>query len=308
MKNLIKKLSKVILLFAIMFAVTITIVRPTQADVGFHSSYSGGSSSSSSHRSSSSSSHRSSGSSSRRSSSGSSEEMGAASIIVVLIIFVIVIVMMSKTKGEARKFVTSVTSNMMNTSDNTKAVEEQIKQIDPMFSAENFMSFGKEVYIKLQNAWMDRKWEEIRPFESNELFEQHRQQLQSLIDANQINVMERICVRHTYLNSFRQDGDKELLTMTLKAAMKDYIIDEDTKKVIQGNPNEDVYMVYQLTFMRKAGVKTKEGTDKTSTTNCPNCGAPTKITSSGKCEYCGSIITTGEHDWVLSSLEGSRGM
>ena len=55
-------------------------------------------------------------------------------------------------------------------------------------------------------------------------------------------------------------------------------------------------------------MKTKEGTADTNTTNCPNCGAPTKITSSGKCEYCGSIITTGEHDWVLSGLEGTRGM
>ena len=41
-----------------------------------------------------------------------------------------------------------------------------------------------------------------------------------------------------------------------------------------------------------------------STTNCPNCGAPTQITSAGQCEYCGSVITTGEHDWVLSGLEG----
>ena len=36
--------------------------------------------------------------------------------------------------------------------------------------------------------------------------------------------------------------------------------------------------------------------------NCPNCGAPTEITSSGKCEYCKSIITTGDHDWVLSDI------
>ena len=35
---------------------------------------------------------------------------------------------------------------------------------------------------------------------------------------------------------------------------------------------------------------------------CPNCGAPTQVTIAGKCDYCGSIITTGEHDWVLSGL------
>ena len=155
---------------------------------------------------------------------------------------------------------------------------------------------------------MDKKWEEIRPFESNELFEQHRQQLQYLIDNNQTNMMEKICVRYTCLNSFRQDGDKEIITMTLKSAMKDYTIDDKTKKVVQGNKNEDVYMVYTLTFMRKAGLKTKAGTDKVNTTNCPNCGAPTDITSSGKCKYCGSVITTGEHDWVLSGLEGTRGL
>lgn len=177
-----------------------------------------------------------------------------------------------------------------------------------MFSAENFMAWSREVFIKLQNAWMDRKWEDIRPLESSELFEQHRGQLQYLIDHKQINMMEKICVRHTHLNSYRRDGDKEIIVMTLKAAMRDYTIEEDTKKVVQGNPNEDIYMVYTLTFMRKAGVKTKEGTADTNTTNCPNCGAPTKITSSGKCEYCGSIITTGEHDWVLSGLEGTRGM
>mgnify|MGYP004458475247 FL=1 len=55
--------------------------------------------------------------------------------------------------------------------------------------------------------------------------------------------------------------------------------------------------------MRKTGVKTKPGENTVNTTNCPNCGAPTKITSSGECEYCGSVITTGEYDWVLTGLE-----
>ncbi|HHZ05450.1 MAG TPA: hypothetical protein GX401_01475 [Clostridiales bacterium] len=39
---------------------------------------------------------------------------------------------------------------------------------------------------------------------------------------------------------------------------------------------------------------------------CPHCGAPLQITSSGKCEYCGSIVTTGEFDWVLSDLDSVR--
>ena len=293
MKRFIKKLTKVLLL---LITTCVILSRPINADVGFHSSYSGGSSS----HSSSSSSHSSSSYGSSSSSDDIDVEIGAA----VLFFIIVIIYYLYKN----RKYINAKEILHVKNTDNTSNVEAQIREIDPMFSAENFMSFAREVFVKLQYAWMDREWEKIRPFESNELFEQHKEQLQYLIDKNQINVMERICVRHTHLNSFRQDGDKEILVMTLKSAMKDYTIDAITKKVVQGDPNEDVYMTYTLTFMRKAGVKTKEGTDKKSTTNCPNCGAPTKITSSGKCEYCGSIITTGEHDWVLSGLEGTRGM
>lgn len=298
MKSFLKNSVKVLL---ILLATCMVLSRPISADVGFHSSYSGGSSHSSSSHSSSSS-RRSSSSSSSSSGSGSSS-IGAGIVTLIFIIAVYYIMINAK-----KKLKIQIPTDIITTSDNTSSVEAKIRETDPNFSAENFMSFAKEVFVKLQTAWMDRKWEEIRPFESNELFEQHRQQLQYLIDKNQINMMERICVRHTHLNSFRQDGDKEIIQMTLKSAMKDYTIDADTKKIVQGNPNEDVYMVYTLTFMRKVGVKTKEGTDQKSTTNCPNCGAPTKITSSGKCEYCGSIITTGEHGWVLSGLEGRRGM
>ncbi len=305
MKKVIKNLVKVLLVLTLVITACVILARPTTADVGYHSSYSGGSSSSgSSHSSSSYSSSSSSGSSYSSSSSDDSSGGGFAGVIGFIIIVVIMLVINNIKKPNMNN-----TLHVINQStDNTNSVEAQVRQEDPMFSAENFMAWSREVFIKLQNAWMNRKWDDIRPLESNELFEQHKGQLQYLIDHKQINMMEKICVRHTHLNSYRRDGDKEIIVMTLKAAMRDYTIEEESKKVVQGNPNEDIYMVYTLTFMRKAGLKTKEGTDKINTTNCPNCGAPTDITSSGKCKYCGSVITTGEHDWVLSGLEGTRGM
>ena len=66
--------------------------------------------------------------------------------------------------------------------------------------------------------------------------------------------------------------------------MVDYIIDENTGAVVKGDKTTDRYSTYRLDFIRKTGVKTKPGTEKVNTTNCPNCGAPTQITSSGKCE------------------------
>ena len=38
---------------------------------------------------------------------------------------------------------------------------------------------------------------------------------------------------------------------------------------------------------------------------CESCGSKRyeKTDDGYKCEYCGSVITTGEFDWVLSNLE-----
>ena len=191
------------------------------------------------------------------------------------------------------------------TAERSAAVANQIRTVDPLFEDQKFISFTKELFVKLQNAWTARDWEAMRLFETPELFEQHKQQLQGYIDSNRINVMDRIAVDYAYLYSFRQESDREVLEVALKSTMKDYIIDANTKEVLEGDPKIDRHTLYKLTFVRKLGVKTEEQ-DKEKTTNCPNCGAPTKITSAGKCEYCGSIILIGDHGWVLSNLEPFR--
>lgn len=191
------------------------------------------------------------------------------------------------------------------TKEKSDEVENQIKANDPLFVQEKMLSFTKELFVKLQNAWTARDWEPMRLFETPELFEQHKKQLQGYIDTNRINVMDRIAVDYAYLYNYRQLEDKEILEIALKSTMKDYIIDATSKKVLEGNPNVDRHTIYKLTFERKKGVIT-ESEDGVKTTNCPNCGAPTKITSAGKCEYCGSIIMIGDHGWVLSNLEPFR--
>lgn len=189
---------------------------------------------------------------------------------------------------------------------NDTFVLRRIKQVDPLFNKEEFLSFAKTSFVKLQEAWTQRDWSTIRTLETNELFEQHQKQLQGYIDSRQINIMERICVKSAYIGEFTQSGDKDILTVVLNSKMIDYIIDEDTGKIIKGDKVTDRHSSYKMVFVRKTGIKTQEGTSEIKTTNCPNCGAPTEITSSGKCEYCGSVITTGEHDWALSNLEKIR--
>lgn len=184
----------------------------------------------------------------------------------------------------------------------SQAVAEQIRAIDPNFSADKFTAWAREVFIKIQEAWSQRDWKRIRPFESESLFSQHNSQLEEYIRNNKINVIEKIGIKECSLKSFALDGDKEVAIVQLSAAMRDYVVDATTFNVLESNPNIDWIMNYEMVFIRKKGVKTEAGISNKSTTNCPNCGAPTEITSAGQCEYCGSVITTGEHDWVLNDI------
>lgn len=234
--------------------------------------------------------------------------VGFGTVVLIIIVAIIISANSKKGKGQQNYNVAPTPTRPMPVVDTSKSriYAEAIKKFDPNFSEEKMLSFAKDLFVKLQNAWTARDWEPMRPFETESLFEQHKAQVQGYIDTNRINVMDRIAVNYATLYNFRQEGDRDILEIALKSTMKDYIIDAKTKQLLEGSKTQDRTTVYKLTFERKTGVLTEEGTAKVKTTNCPNCGAPTEITSAGKCEYCGSVITTGANTWVLSGLEPLR--
>ena len=228
--------------------------------------------------------------------------------LIVLLIIVAIIIIRRRKQNKQSTDTTYINMNVNAeaesdiTMDFSGIVAEQVRAIDPDFSSDKFIGFAREVFMKIQEAWTAKDWKIIRPFESENLFNQHKQQLDEYIRSGKTNVIEKIGIKHCSLHSFQQDGDKEVLTVWLNAIMRDYVIEDATKNVLESDPNRDWYMKYELVFNRKAGLKTEPGKKGNSITNCPNCGAPTEVTSSGQCTYCGSVITNGEHDWVLTDI------
>lgn len=229
------------------------------------------------------------------------------SIIVVIIIIIIAnIINKNKPKGNGGGPSAGSGNSSINIEDNTMEITKAIIQTDPDFSSESFMNWAREAFFTLQYAWSARDFSSVRPFEKEELYNQHTAQIKQYKDLGRINVLERININNAYMYKYVRNSEYEYITIYLNTRMVDYIKDEKTGNILKGSPDKDCYLKYLYTFMRKTGVTTKPGLSNKSTTNCPNCGAPTEITSSGKCEYCDSVITTGEFDWVLSNIEGIK--
>lgn len=260
------------------------------ADVGNNNSYSNSGGSSGGY---------SSGNNFSSSSNGSSNSGGGVMSIPLVIIIVLYYLWRSRNNQKGN----STNAPIVDTSPEiSQSIEAQIRQSDPDFSSGKFLSWSEEVFMTLQDAWTKRDWKIIRPFENETLFNKHSRQLEEYIRNNTINVIERICINKSMLSAYNTDSQYEYLTVYLETRMNDYIIDANTNQVVKGDKDREFFTNYNLKFMRSLGVKTTVNSGK-STTNCPNCGAPTQITSAGECEYCNSVITTGQHDWVLFDLD-----
>jgi len=190
--------------------------------------------------------------------------------------------------------------------DNSFEITQALTEQDPAFNAVAFLEWAKEVFFKLQYAWMDRDWEQVRPFESEELYATHERQLQEYKRLGRINIIERINVNNAYFFQLIKDQEWETLWVMMNVRMIDYIVDEHTRNVLKGTPDKDCFMSYFYVFKRKAGVKTMSAKQGVDTITCPNCGAPTHVVSSGKCEYCNFVITVKDHGWVLTDIVGIK--
>ena len=177
-------------------------------------------------------------------------------LFVIVVIIMIIVGAFKKHSGDTP----TPTYNPANNIPTRKTEDQIVSEIqahDELFNKDEIIAWSKDLFVRLQQSWSKRDWSEIRVFETNSLFEQHKNQLQGYIDNNTINVMDRICVNYANLYDYRISGDKEILVIKLNSRMQDYIIDATTKKVLKGDPNIERTNNYLLTFERKIRSKNK---------------------------------------------------
>ena len=185
-------------------------------------------------------------------------------------------------------------------------IQSIIRKKDPNFTADDFVTFAKQVYIDIQMAWCARDMSPVRPVMHQNLFNTTQRQVEEKIKQGVVYHYESIAINTAYLTSFVRDKDFEYLTVYLNSRMIDYQVDEKTGNIIRGDRNTRWDMRYKMKFVRSTSASTKDAVSGTHGYNCPNCGAPLEITSSGECPYCGSVVSTGDYSWVLTDFTTVR--
>ena len=245
----------------------------------------------------------------------SSDSSGAImSVIGVVVFIVILLVVFGSKKGNSTTGSTPTVRSgqgggqganvfLPNRNDQIQGI---IRKKDPNFTADDFVTFAKQVYIDIQMAWCNRDMTPVRPVMHQNLFNTTQRQAEEKKKQGVVYHYESIAINTAYLTSFVRDKDFEYLTVYLNARMIDYQVDEKTGNIIRGDRTTRWDMRYKMKFVRSTSATTKDAVSGTHGYNCPNCGAPLEITSSGECPYCGSIVTTGDYSWVLTDFTTVR--
>lgn len=178
-----------------------------------------------------------------------------------------------------------------------------LKAKDPAFSEEKFLSDASNLYLQMQNCWTARDITPLQPRLTAALYAQSERQVEGYKQRHQTNHVDRPNVIAKDIVGCTSDSVNDILTVRITSRIVDYTTDDETGRVISGDPNRERFMTYEWTFIRSLDKKTDEGTDMDDT-HCPNCGAPINLNQSAVCEYCGSVLESNRYDWVLSEIRG----
>ena len=227
-------------------------------------------------------------------------------ILVGGIILVVIVKSLQNKSGDSSSTYTSNDYQTLHrrVEHNTLAIS-RVKYGDPNFDTEAFTSWVKEVYLKLQVAWTEKNWNSVRALESTSLYSQHSTQLEDHIRAKTTNVLEKVCIENVRIKEFIENPDgNDTLVVILSSTLRDYVIDDETRHVLEGDPKKDLFTVYQLNFIRQHGSQTQAvNPDQVVSDHCPNCGAPLKISAVSECDYCGANLSRSPNQWVLDTYD-----
>jgi len=174
----------------------------------------------------------------------------------------------------------------------------------PDFSWQTFDNTVRHVFLKLQEAWSDNALARARAWQTDALFQVHRFWMARYGAGGLANRLADITIQRTEVARVSRDAWYEAITVRIFASMRDWTERVDTGELVGGSRTDPRVFSEYWTFVRTIGAGpggrgVPHGDDA-----CPSCGAPLdQVSMAGECGYCGSKITGGDFDWVLSRID-----
>ncbi len=284
----------------LLFQVRDINLRRASTDSGFDSSWDSGGSSSHDH---SSSYHSSSGGSSH-SSGGGGHIDPITNIICIAILLatceaaIVIIIFIFIQESNVNKTIANTLNIYEDSYNNRKFGEKEEDLLIREYHLTEQLVVDKayESYVKIQEAWANNDIEPARKYLSDELYNQYKSQLISLVAKKQRNAMHGFSFERGFIDSIVELKDSLQIYVILNVKCYDYLISVLDGMVLRGSSDYLNDYTYKLSFLVSKESKM--------ITNCPNCDAKIEgDAASVTCTHCGSVINRKTTGMILERKE-----
>lgn len=185
-------------------------------------------------------------------------------------------------------------------------LEEQLgalKTADPAFDLAQFRSRAKSLFLRLQACWSQERLGEAQRFVSGGLFSLMNASLALHRGEGVRDMVFEPVVDQVTLLGVENLNSHEAVHVQMIGSMVD--IDaprgatpeqiEKLKQQAGRTPFSETW-----TLLRRRGAVSKNEDD--SGLRCPGCGAEVPPGQTVRCDYCGNLFNSGQHDWVLTAI------
>jgi len=178
---------------------------------------------------------------------------------------------------------------------------QKLRERDPGFTPEAFTSRVTAPFPRLQEAWSAQDMRPLRPLLSDGVYERLQLQLEMMKARRLRNRVSEVQVLSTRIAGARSDAFFDTVHVEIAASARDEWIHTETGKPWKGGGGPVGSFTEVWSFLRRPGARTlaRPGLLEGS---CPNCGAPLELSDSVACPSCGSLVNSGEYDWVLAEI------
>ncbi len=149
-----------------------------------------------------------------------------------------------------------------------------------------------KLLVEVQTARTNYDFDTLKYLCTSKLYSLYESELHMLKEAELGYHFEQYQKIEAQIFSITTTDKDVILKIAIKASCYDYRLDAE-KQLVDGSNEYKTMKVHELEFRKPVN-------DDNIDLNCPNCGAPTKRSTKGRCQYCNTIIHTLNSNWTLS--------
>ena len=152
------------------------------------------------------------------------------------------------------------------------------------------------IFIMLLLAIQTGDLDNVKHFLSDELYEKYKTMIDEDKRRNEMHCFDEANVKSIAIHKRYVEGEYEIVKVFLTSRYMDYYINLDTGKTVRGVDDHREEKDHVLVFKKRTDAV------KGAVVKCAGCGANLDVNFTGKCEYCGTVHSAEDYDYILYSI------